>query len=74
MERFRPSFVLDGLPAFGEDELVDLWVGDDVHLRVVKPCTRCVVTTTNQQTGEVEGDAPVWAAIDSPFAPSAFQN
>jgi hypothetical protein len=59
MERFRPSLVLDGLPAYGEDELVDLWIGDDVHLRVVKPCTRCVVTTTNQQSGEVEGDEPL---------------
>lgn len=59
MERFRPSLVLDGLPPYGEDELVDFWVGDAVHLRVVKPCTRCVVTTTDQRTGAVAGDEPL---------------
>jgi hypothetical protein len=59
VERFRPNVVLDGLPPYGEDDLRDLWIGDDVHWRVVKPCKRCVVTTTNQQTGEVEGDEPL---------------
>lgn len=58
MDRFRPNLELDGLPAYGEDALGDLVAGD-VRLRRVKPCTRCVVTTTNQATGEVEGDEPL---------------
>ena len=30
-----------------------------VRLRRVKPCTRCRITTTNQATGEVEGEEPL---------------
>jgi hypothetical protein len=58
MDRFRPNLVLDGLPPYGEDSLGDL-VADGVRLRIVKPCTRCVITTTDQQTGVVAGDEPV---------------
>lgn len=58
MNRFRPNIVVDGLPAFGEDEVHE-FAGDGVRLRVVKPCTRCVITTTNQATAEREGDEPL---------------
>jgi hypothetical protein len=58
MDRFRPNLVLDGLPAYGEDELQDLVTGG-VRLRRVKPCTRCRITTTNQATAEVEGEEPL---------------
>ena len=58
MARFRPNLVLDGLPPWGEDDLHELTCGD-VRLRVVKPCTRCIVTTTDQRTGERRGDEPV---------------
>lgn len=58
MDRFRPNLVLEGLPPYGEDSLRDL-VADGVRLRIVKPCTRCVITTTDQQTGAVAGDEPV---------------
>jgi len=58
MDRFRPNLVLDGLPRYGEDELQDLVTGG-VRLRRVKPCTRCRITTTNQATGEVEGEEPM---------------
>lgn len=59
VDRFRPNIVLQGLPPYGEDGLRDLGVGDGVRLRIVKPCTRCVITTTNQLTGEVGGDEPL---------------
>jgi len=59
VERFRPNLVLDGLPPYGEDGLRDLWLGERVRLRVVKPCARCIITTTNQQTGLVEGEEPL---------------
>ena len=58
MERFRPNIVLDGLNAYDEDRIAELH-GDGVCLRVVKACTRCSITTTNQATGEVEGDEPL---------------
>jgi uncharacterized protein len=58
MNRFRPNIVVNGLPAFGEDTLHDL-VGDGVRLRRAKPCTRCIVTTTDQATGIRDGDEPL---------------
>ena len=58
MERFRPNLVLDGLPPFGEDGLHDI-VSDGVRLRCVKPCVRCVVTTTDQRTGIRAGEEPI---------------
>ena len=58
MNRFRPNLELDGLPPYGEDDLRDLVAGP-IRLRRVKPCTRCVITTTHQETGVVEGDEPL---------------
>ncbi len=58
MERFRPNLVLDGLPPYGEDDLHEIECGG-VRLRIVKPCTRCVITTTDQRSGERMGDEPL---------------
>ncbi len=52
MNRFRPNVVLRGLVAFDEDHVDTLTIGD-VMLRLVKPCTRCQVTTTDQATAHV---------------------
>jgi hypothetical protein len=52
MERFRPNIVLGGLPAFAEDSIDSLQLGN-ITLRLVKPCTRCIITSTDQQTGEL---------------------
>jgi uncharacterized protein YcbX len=51
MDRFRPNIVVDGCRPHAEDEWGTVRAGD-VDFSVVKPCARCVVTTTNQQTGE----------------------
>ena len=51
MERFRPNIVLDGLEPFEEDRVAELHFGA-VTLRLVKPCTRCVITSTDQRTGQ----------------------
>ena len=32
---------------------------DEVTLRLVKPCTRCSITTTDQQLGAVDGVEPL---------------
>jgi uncharacterized protein YcbX len=58
MERFRPNFVLDGCAAYAEDSLGTIELGG-VQLRMVKPCTRCIITTTDQATGERDGDEPL---------------
>ena len=50
MERFRPNIVLEGLPAWAEDRIDTINVGD-LTLRLVKPCTRCTIPAVDQQTG-----------------------
>ena len=53
MARFRPNIVIENAPAaFAEDGWQRLRIGD-VTLRVVKPCTRCVITTQDVASGEV---------------------
>jgi uncharacterized protein len=51
MERFRPNIVLAGLPAFEEDRIETIRIGA-ITLDLVKPCTRCIITSTDQRTGE----------------------
>lgn len=51
MNRFRPSLVVRGAGAHAEDGWRRVRIGD-VVFDVVKPCARCVITTTNQATGE----------------------
>jgi uncharacterized protein len=58
MNRFRPNIVLEGLNAFDEDHIDELSDGA-IRLKPVKACTRCKITTTNQDTGSVEGDEPL---------------
>ncbi|MET7877711.1 MOSC N-terminal beta barrel domain-containing protein [Micromonospora profundi] len=52
MARFRPNLVVDEAPAWAEDD----WAGrpvriGDLLMRAAGPCDRCVVTTTDQETG-----------------------
>ena len=57
MNRFRPNLVLSGLPAWDEDHIATIEV-DGVAIELVKPCTRCVTTTTDQATA-VRGIEPL---------------
>ena len=50
MDRFRPNLVLAGLPPFAEDRIASLAIGP-IALTLVKPCTRCIIPSTNQRTG-----------------------
>ena len=47
MTRFRPNAVVTGAPPWAEDHWRRIRIGA-VEFRVVKPCGRCVVTTTDQ--------------------------
>lgn len=58
MNRFRPNIVISGVAAFEED-LIDTLSDERVTLRPVKPCTRCAITTTDQTTGERDGEEPL---------------
>jgi len=49
MNRFRPNFVFTGGQAFEEDDWSDFWIGS-VAFRGVKPCARCQIITTDQET------------------------
>jgi uncharacterized protein len=51
MNRFRPNLVIAGGEPFGEDRMGPFAIGG-IRFAVVKPCDRCVVTTTDQATGE----------------------
>jgi uncharacterized protein YcbX len=50
MDRSRPSIVVAGAPPWAEDLWRRIRIGEAVF-RVVKPCDRCIVTTTDQATG-----------------------
>jgi uncharacterized protein len=58
MNRFRPNLVLAGTAPYAEDHHSQLQIGA-IELKSVKPCPRCVVTTTDQETGLVDGQDPL---------------
>ncbi len=51
MNRFRPNIVFSGGKPFEEDDIKEFKIGS-VFFYAVKPCSRCVITTTNQETAE----------------------
>jgi hypothetical protein len=51
MNRFRTNFVFTGGQPFEEDHWKKFNIGE-VVFEAVKPCARCVITTTNQETAE----------------------
>jgi uncharacterized protein YcbX len=58
MNRFRPNLVVSGSAPFAEDQWRSVQIGS-IEMEVVKPCSRCVVTTTDQATGRRDGDEPL---------------
>ncbi len=58
MNRFRPNLVIDGMPAWDEDHVDTLTLGE-VVLKLAKPCVRCEVTTADQTTGTRPSDEPL---------------
>lgn len=62
MNRFRANIVVAGCAAYAEDAWRRIRIGR-VVLRAAGPCARCVVTTTDQQTG-VRAAEPLRALAD----------
>jgi uncharacterized protein YcbX len=58
VDRFRPNVLIEGCEPYGEDSIATL-ANDNVRLRLVKPCTRCSITTVDQATGAPTGDEPL---------------
>lgn len=48
MSRFRPNIVVDAAQAFEEDTWKEVQIGE-VKFAVVKPCSRCVMTTLDDE-------------------------
>jgi len=58
MNRFRPNLVIEGAVPWQENDWKRIRIGS-LDLRSVKPCARCLVTTTDQETGERMGEEPL---------------
>jgi len=58
MNRFRPNIVVRGAAPYAEDRWKTIAIGDTV-LRWIKPCTRCVATATDHETGERKSREPL---------------
>jgi uncharacterized protein YcbX len=54
MNRFRPNLVVSGCERFAEDGWRRIRIGD-VKFNVAKPCSRCVIPTIDQATGQRDG-------------------
>jgi len=50
MNRFRPNLVIKGGAPFAEDTWKRIRIGE-VEMALIKPCSRCEVTTHDQETG-----------------------
>ena len=59
MNRFRPNLVVRGAVPYAEDDWRRISIGETT-LEWVKPCTRCVATTTDQETGHRENREPLY--------------
>jgi uncharacterized protein len=57
MDRFRPNIVITGANPYEEDEMEEFIIGD-MHFYGVKLCSRCMITTINQQS-IVKGKEPL---------------
>jgi uncharacterized protein YcbX len=58
MDRFRPNIVIDHDEPFADDYWAALEIAG-IRFDLVKPCTRCIMTTQDQLTGERGGADPM---------------
>lgn len=55
MARFRPNIVIDGCEPYAEDGCHQLRIGE-FTLRIVKPCSRCVIPSIDIDSAERTGE------------------
>ena len=58
MNRFRPNLVVENTSAYEEDSWKFIRIGD-CELQVVKPCSRCILTTVDPEKGAFSGKEPL---------------
>jgi uncharacterized protein YcbX len=58
MERFRPNIVIDTDEAWSEDRWAAIDIGGTCF-DLVKPCSRCIMTTQDQMTGSRDVPSPM---------------
>ena len=58
MKRFRPNLVVKNTDPYQEDNWGAIKIGD-CKLKIAKPCSRCVLTTVDPETGEFSGREPL---------------
>lgn len=58
MERFRPNIVIDHDEPWADDFWAAIEIGG-IRFELVKPCTRCIMTTQDQETGSREVASPM---------------
>ncbi|GIT07213.1 MAG: hypothetical protein CM1200mP30_08430 [Pseudomonadota bacterium] len=58
MKRFRPNLVVKNTDPYQEDNWEAIRIGD-CELQIVKPCSRCVLTTVDPENGEFSGREPL---------------
>ncbi len=55
MRRFRPNVVIEGATPWDEDRWLEMTLGS-APVRVVKPCSRCIMTTVDPDAGSRSPD------------------
>ena len=58
MKRFRPNLVVNNTDPYQEDNWKAIRIGD-CELQIVKPCSRCVLTTVDPETGKFSSREPL---------------
>lgn len=58
MTRFRPNIVIENNAPWAEDKWKQIKIGG-VVIDLVKPCTRCIMTTLDQSSGEKQDREPL---------------
>ena len=58
MKRFRPNLVVKNTDPYQEDNWESIKIGD-CELQIAKPCSRCVLTTVDPETGKFSGREPL---------------
>ncbi|MGV8864636.1 MAG: MOSC domain-containing protein [Pseudomonas sp.] len=62
MLRFRPNLVVEGSEAFAEDGWKRIRIGE-MEFRLLKGCSRCILTTIDPKTGERSADREPMATL-----------
>lgn len=62
MLRFRPNLVVEGAAPYAEDGWKRIRIGG-VEFELAKPCSRCILTTVDPETGERSSDREPLATL-----------